>query len=169
MMIMREMLTKNWNLIMSSGKDIYAPSSDLTDLLINRIIQHEGIRNFAYEDSLGYLTIGIGRCIQEKVGKGLSNAECMYLLRNDIADFHAQLMKYNWFVMQDEVRQDALVELAFNMGVPHLLDFHHMIEALTKLNYQDAAKELINSAWSKQVGASRASDLAWRLQYGRYL
>lgn len=164
MMIMKAM----WKKKMLPNNGICAPASDLTDLLINRIIQHEGIKNFAYHDSLGYLTIGIGRCIQEKVGKGLSTSECMYLLRNDIAEFHAQLMKYNWFVMQDEVRQDALVELAFNMGVAHLLGFKQMIDALTKQSYQGAAKELINSAWSKQVGASRASDLAWRIQYGRY-
>ena len=154
--------------LQTSVKGVIAPSCDPDEMLISRLTEHEGIKKFGYLDSKGYMTVGIGRCIQSGVGKGLSIDEIFFLLRNDITDFRSQLKKYDWFTIQDEVRANALVELAFNLGIEHLLKFENMIDALRRKSYPEAAKELLNSEWAMQVGAIRSSDLAYRLAQGRY-
>lgn len=151
-----------------SVKGVCAPSSTPDEMLISRITEHEGIKRFVYQDSLGYATIGIGRCIEAKIGKGLSIDEVFYLLRNDIKDFRNQLAQFEWFTMQDQVRRDVLVELAFNMGVANLLKFKRMIGALTIKSYPSACKELMDSAWAIQVGKNRSDDICYRLGNGRY-
>lgn len=151
-----------------SVKGVCAPSCDPIEMLISRLAEHEGIKKFAYKDTKGYVTVGIGRCLESGVGKGLSIDECFYLLRNDIADFKSQLVKYDWFQLQDETRQHALVELAFNMGTANLLKFVNMIDALKRKSYAEAVKHLMDSVWAKQVGAARSADICYRLNNGRY-
>ena len=153
---------------MNSPKGVCAPSHDADEMLVSRLVQHEGIKQFAYTDSLGYVTIGVGRCIHEGKGRGLTSDDCFMLLRNDLIYFRNLLLKYDWFIKQDTVRQNALVELAFNMGVNGLLSFKKMLSALTVNNYALAAKELVSSVWATQVGNNRASDLQYRLLNGRY-
>ena len=151
-----------------SVKGVVAPSSDPIEMLISRIVEHEGMKKFAYKDTMGYITVGIGRCVQDGIGKGLSVDECFFLLKNDIADFRSQLIKYDWFKCQDDIRQGALIELCFNMGLTHLLQFKNMLDSLGRKSYPEASKELLNSKWAEQVGASRSSDLAYRISFGRY-
>lgn len=145
-----------------------APNTPPDDRLIGRIVEHEGIKKFVYKDIMQYSTVGIGRCIEPNVGKGLSVDECFYLLRNDLADFRRELSVYDWFKIQDDVRQGVLIELAFNMGTANLLKFKKMIAALSVKNYSLAAKELVNSTWFTQVGKGRSDDIRWRLDNGRY-
>ncbi len=137
--------------------------------LEEKLVEHEGVKKFAYKDSLGNITVGVGRCLQDKIGKGLSIDEIWFMLRNDIGDSYTQLQSYPWFKTQDEVRQDALIELCFNMGLPHLLTFKNMLAALEAHNYPLAARELLDSLWAKQVGVKRSKDLASRISTGRYL
>ena len=37
--------------------------------------RHEGVKTHAYKDHLGYVTVGVGRCLDEKVGLGLADDE----------------------------------------------------------------------------------------------
>ena len=48
-----------------------------------RCMEEEGLVLHAYEDHLGYLTIGYGRLIDKRRGGGISKAEAEYLLLND--------------------------------------------------------------------------------------
>ena len=124
-----------------------APNTNDDELLIGKIVEHEGIKKFSYKDTKDYITVGVGRCLQEGVGKGLSTDEIFYLLRNDIADFRNQLKDFDWFKSQDEVRKGALIELCFNLGLSHLLGFKKMLDAMKAKNYPLAAKELCSSSW----------------------
>lgn len=153
---------------MLTAKGVCAPNYDSDEMLISRLVEHEGIKQFAYTDSRGFTTIGVGRCIHEGKGRGLTTEECFLLLRNDLIYFRNALLKYDWFVNQDTVRRNALVELAFNLGVNGLLGFKKMISALTVNNYALAAKELVDSSWSRQVGSARSKDLQHRILTGRY-
>ncbi len=153
---------------MDGVKGVCAPSHDSDEMFMSRLVEHEGIKRFAYADIFGYVSIGIGRCLQEGKGRGLTTDECFMLLRNDMTYFRDLLLKYEWFTKQDTVRQNALVELAFNLGVNGLLGFKKMISALSVNNYPVAAKELLDSAWAVQVGVSRSSDLQYRILTGRY-
>ena len=142
--------------------------TDQQTLLVNKIVEHEGLNPYAYQDSLGYWTIGIGTLIDNRAGGGLTVDECFYLFNNRLKLAQNQLEKYNWYKKLDEVRQGALAELAFNLGIGGLLKFKKMINALTRDEFDDASKELINSLWAKQVGLKRSDDIAYRLAMGKY-
>lgn len=166
MMTLKELWQR---LMQTSVKGVIAPSAVPDEMLINRLTEHEGIKKYAYIDSLGYTSVGIGRCIDSRIGAGLSVDECFYLLRNDITASRARLKSYDWYVGLDDVRADAIVELEFNMGISHLLGFVKMIDALKRKSFIEASKELLDSKWAQQVGAIRSKDLAYRIFNGRYI
>ena len=99
---------------------------------------------------------------------GLSVEEAELLLTNDLARCRNSLEIYGWFAALDLVRQDAIVELCFNMGLPRLFTFKKMIAALTDQDYTQARIELLDSRWAKQVQRERSHDLSFRIQFGRY-
>ena len=136
--------------------------------LVSQIIEHEGLIPYAYEDSMGFLTIGVGRLIDKRRGGKLSLDEIQYLLNNDIQETTASIKHFRWYSNQDEVRQGVLVELAFNMGLPHLLGFSNMLAAISIKDYLLASKELVSSQWAKQVSTNRVQNLQHRLLTGTY-
>jgi len=121
----------------------------------NRFIKqmrfHEGVKNKVYKDHLGIETIGVGRNL---VDRGLSDEEVDYLLGNDITIVENELDNgLSWWRDLDEVRQRALADLAFNMGLPRLHGFVKMLDGLQRRDYHAAADELLDSKYAKQVGA----------------
>lgn len=138
------------------------------DELFKQIKLHEGCKYYAYQDSEGYLTIGIGRCIDKRIKRPLSEDEVLYLYNNDIKLARSQLSSYPWYQNQDDIRQGVLIELVFNEGLDHLLEFKRMIKALLVKDYQIAVRELVNSNWGNQVGSTRLDDVTYRLYYGKY-
>ena len=54
------------------------------DEFIAWLKKEEGVVKHAYQDHLGYWTIGVGRLIDKRKGGGLSDEEIDYLLGNDI-------------------------------------------------------------------------------------
>jgi lysozyme len=138
------------------------------DDLESIIISHEGKQKSAYRDSLGYLTIGIGRLIDKRKNAGLSDDEMLYLLRNDIAEAERQLMHFDWYKIQDIVRQDVLIEFVFNIGLEGVLEFKQMIAALEDKDYMKASTSMLNSKWAEQVGTIRSHNMAQRMLTGSY-
>ena len=138
------------------------------NIFLQRIIAHEGSIPYAYQDSLGYWTIGIGRLIDKRKGGHLSQDEITYLLNNDLSNVSKELSVYSWFQGLDSVRKEVLIELCFNIGLPNLLCFKNMIDALFHHDYQRASKELLLSNWAKEVGNERVSDLHQRILTGSY-
>ena len=131
----------------------------------NLIVKHEGKSKFAYEDTKGILTIGVGRNI-ERVG--LSDDEMMLMLTNDIERIRSELhAKYPWIYEIDDTRQWVLINMAF-MGVKKLSGFTGMWGYIKKKDYVNASKEMLRSLWATQVG-DRANDLARLMQFGSTL
>lgn len=132
--------------------------------LKHMLIRHEVVRLKPYRDTLGKLTIGVGRCLDTK---GITNAEAMQLLDNDIADVFNDLMaRTSWFRFLDPARQVAMCDMAFNLGINGVLNFHDMCAALERKDYNTAAKEMLDSLWHKQVG-KRAEELAEIIKTGK--
>lgn len=124
---------------------------------------HEGVRNKVYKDHLGIETIGVGRNL---VDRGLTDDEVDYLLSNDIQIVENELDKsLSWWRDLDEVRQRALADLVFNMGLPRLHGFVKTLAALKSRDYHTAAEELLDSKYAKQVGA-RADRIAEMIRTG---
>ena len=55
----------------------------------------------------------------------------------------------------------CLVDMGFNLGVPRLMKFKNMWEAIERQDFEWASAEMLNSRWAKQVGR-RADNLAKR-------
>lgn len=140
----------------------------MLDNLEKCLIAHEGKRQFCYTDSLGYQTIGVGRNVDSRNGKGLSEDEIIYLLKNDIEECRKALKGYKFYDIQDDIRKDALIEMRFNLGHAGLMRFKNMLLALSVKNYPDAVKEAKNSKWAFQIGKARLDNILYRMEHGKY-
>jgi lysozyme len=137
--------------------------SELTEMLR----KHEGVRDKVYLCSAGYETIGVGRNISED-GLGLSNDEIDYLLNNDIKRVREELTEeYYWFAGLDEARQDAMIDISFNLGQTRLRGFVKSLEAMAREDFDTAADEFMDSKWSEQVG-DRAVEVTEIIRTGEY-
>ena len=133
--------------------------------LIDTLVRHEGLRRLAYEDSVGVLTIGVGRNIEEV---GLSDDEIYYLLKNDIRRCETELHNsFRWYKDLDQVRQEAMINLCFNLGITKLRKFKLALRAMEVKDYEDAADEFLDSLWATQVG-QRAVEVTYMIRFGDY-
>ena len=135
--------------------------------LIKMIKDHEGVVNHAYEDSRGYLTIGVGRLIDKKLGGGLSDDEVDYLLANDIARCQAEAKTYDWYAGLNEPRKGVVISMLFNLGKPRWDKFLATQEAIANGHYALAAREMLDSRWARQVG-KRSHHLASMMESGEW-
>ena len=123
------------------------------------LTRDEGLRLKPYRDTVGKLTIGIGRNLDDV---GISQDEAMHLLDNDIARTTAALDKaIPWWRSLNDVRQRVVVNMAFNLGVAGLLGFKNTLAAMKAGRYADAAGGMLASKWATQVGerAKRLADM----------
>ena len=140
----------------------------MTEQLLEMLKRHEGVRSKVYLCSAGYETIGVGRNIS-KSGMGLSDDEVDYLLENDIARVIKELSsEYPWFNDLDDVRKDAMIDISFNLGATRLRGFRRALAAMEVADYTLAAKEFLDSKWSRDV-KGRAHELASMIETGEYL
>ena len=136
--------------------------------LIEMLKRHEGVRSTVYVCSAGYETIGVGRNISA-TGLGLSDDEVDYLLQNDIERVIKELSsEYHWFNSLDDVRKDAMIDISFNLGATRLRGFKKALAAMEVADYTLAAKEFLDSKWSRDV-KGRAHELASMIATGEYL
>ena len=135
-------------------------SQDFLDEITDTLKRHEGVRQYTYRCPAGYWTIGAGRNIDEKSGRGLSDDEIDYLLQNDIKLSIDELVEaFPWFEELPKQIQGVLVNMHFNLGMPTLRKFRNMLDALERKEYNRAAEEMLDSNWADQVG-NRAIELA---------
>ena len=136
--------------------------------LLAMLKRHEGVESHAYECSEGKITVGVGRNIDSEGGIGLSDEEIEFLLKNDIERCIIELSsEYDWFVDLDDIRKDAMVDIAFNLGITRLRLFKRALAAMAEGNYKQAATEFLDSKWAKQVGG-RALELSDMISSGEY-
>ncbi len=129
------------------------------DRLIDQLRLHEGVEKTVYDDSEGIPTIGVGRNLRDR---GLSDDEIDYLLSNDIDIVVRELDNVMpWWKDLDEVRQRVLCDLVFNLGMPRFSGFKKSISYMKQQMWDQAADELLDSKWARQVGkrAERLSEM----------
>ncbi len=116
----------------------------------DQLIKNEGLKLKPYKDTVGKLTIGVGRNLDDK---GISRIEALYLLENDITEVMRQLdANLPWWKTQSDTRKRALIDLCFNMGIGTLLTFKNTLAAWQRGDYDAAGRGLENSKWFTQVG-----------------
>lgn len=125
------------------------------DDLITQLRRDEGEVLHAYQDSFGYLTIGVGRMIDRRRGGGITREESEHLLVNDIRRVVNALDRYiPWWSMLSEERQLVLANMAFNMGTERLVSgWPSTLGAIKRGEYDRAAALMAGSKWARQVGA----------------
>lgn len=116
-----------------------------------RLKDDEELRLKPYHDKAGVM-IGYSRNLSTD---GISAGEAAVMLDNDLARITDELLRFSWFGHLDRVRQDAIENLAYDLGVAGLLTFHRMLAALVASDWDSAADECL---------VSRAA----RLKPGRY-
>jgi lysozyme len=127
--------------------------------------RHEGLRLKPYKCTAGKLSIGYGRNLDDM---GISEVEAMVMLRNDIEQCYQELEMFSWFEDLDQVRQEALVDMLFNLGLPTFLEFKKTLKFVAEGKYSQAAEEMLRSKWADQVG-DRAKELAYMVDTGCYM
>ena len=139
---------------------------EVYNTLLTHLKEHEGFSAKAYQDHLGHWTIGYGRRIDGD--KGLSMEEAQTLLTNDVEEARVQLAHAIKLPENlDEVRHAALVAMVFQLGIGTFQKFKKMIRAVELSEWDEAAKEALDSRWADQT-PRRAKVVARILKTGSW-
>ncbi len=128
------------------------------------LIRHEGLRLKPYRDTVGKLTIGVGRNLDDV---GISPREAMFFLANDILKVRREVKRaFPWFSRVYPARRNVVLIMVFNLGLPRFRQFRKAIAAIKDRRWDDAAREMLDSRWAKQV-KGRAKELARIMRKGK--
>lgn len=153
------------------------------------LVKDEGVKNVLYWDHLGYPTIGIGHLILKEVTKDpvkigaalsqqlgrnvhasvlLSDADVTYLFNKDLDAVKRGIGASSLgavYAKLDPVRQAALENMCFQMGVTGVCKFKKMIAALEAKDWKEAKRQGLDSGWAKQT-PNRAARVTGVLETG---
>jgi len=133
------------------------------DRLKQTLIRHEGLKLKPYKCTSGKITIGAGRNLSDN---GISLTEAMILLDNDIEICEHEIIKLvPGFWNLDDIRQEVLINMLFNLGAPTLARFAKFLKAVNEKDFKLASKEMLHSVWAIQVG-NRAIELSEMMRIG---
>ena len=122
------------------------------DTLRATLRQDEDEVPYAYQDSEGYWSIGVGRLIDKRRGGRLRPDEIALMLENDIADAEKDAKDlFPSFDSLSDARKVVLCSMAFNLGRNGLAAFKRLREAVADGDWVRAAGEMENSRWYGQV------------------
>jgi len=120
------------------------------DKLIEELKRDEGVELRPYKCSAGFLTLGVGRNIEER---GITMDESDYLLANDITICEEEATRvFKWYDTLSDVRQRVVLNMIFNLGLTKLLNFKKFLAAMEAEDWEEAGKQMLDSRWAKQVG-----------------
>lgn len=134
---------------------------------------HEGFSSRPYRDTNGNWTQGYGRHVDNKKLTRISETKAREWLYEDIREVIQALdEKVPWWRKCNSVRQQVLINFAYNVGVNGLDKFDRFLRAIETRQYTKASKELLYSGSKKtkywnQVG-SRAEQLARAMKTGKW-
>lgn len=130
---------------------------------LDQLTRHEGLKLKPYRDTVGKLTIGVGRNLDDV---GISVDEAMLLLDNDLDKAEQELQaRFPITRHMTGPRYYALVNMAFNLGITRLAKFQRMWQAIGDDDWDRAAAEALDSKWARQVG-TRAQEIAEMMRRG---
>lgn len=102
-----------------------------------------------YTDTVGKVSGGIGRNLTDR---GFSDDEIDLMYVNDVklAEKDARALVPGFDQLND-VRQEVVTNLSFNLGYTRLAGFKKFLAAISSSDFDEAADELKNSKWYGQV------------------
>ena len=144
------------------------PEEEDMGLIVETIKREEGFSARAYNDSLGYPTIGYGKLIIKVLMPAdlfmieVTEAQASDWLVEEIADIEDRLSKgQHAGVWEDEVqgslsRRTALIQMVYQLGYKGTMEFYDMWSHLYLGNFDGAAEAMLDSKWAKQTPARAA-------------
>lgn len=144
-------------------------TEDHREQLRRHLVADEGLRLYAYQDSLGYWTIGVGHLIDKRKGGKIPAKIAYQLLEIDIDEHLRDLLaRFPWVEQLDPVRQVALANLTFNMGIDTLSEFVNSMAAVQRGDWEAAVRGFKASKWYQQVQPSRSDRILYMIRNGEY-
>lgn len=134
-------------------------------VLKSQLRRHEGVFRFPYVDTVGVITIGIGRNLNHV---GLSMDEVEYLFENDVkkaVNSARRVVGEELFDSLSVNRKAAIANMAFNLGECGLRKFVKFLGFIRRGDFKKASHEMLNSVWARQVGR-RAIELSRMIRDG---
>lgn len=138
--------------------------STMTQKLLAHIKTAEGFREKPYVCPAGKLTIGYGFNIQDR---GIPQEVAEFWLAHELGLVKRELWRSGFGTNVSPTRLHVLYDMAYNMGVPRLLQFKNMFAAIEVHDYDQAADEMLDSLWARQVG-NRAKKLSEIMRTGEW-
>lgn len=143
------------------------------DRVLAELETDEGIRLYPYRDSLDFWTVGIGCKLpiveQEQKAIGwngiypLSRTQIKELAKLRLIDtirlLHAKL---EWLSEADNMVQDVLYNMSYQLGVFGVLKFKKTLKLLERKEYKKASLEMLDSLWAEQT-PNRAKRLSEKI------
>jgi lysozyme len=129
----------------------------------------EGRVPYAYLDSLGFWTIGVGFLIDKRKGGKLYPEEIDFILANRIKRILPDAQVEAWYpaVANDPVRLAAVLNMHFQMGSGVDETFVNSFKAIGAKDWPKAAANLRQSLWAKQTPA-RAARVIKMIETGQH-
>ena len=137
--------------------------------LMESVKKHEGYRNKVYLDTLGKRTVGVGHlCVEDfwEDDKEYEESFLMEILQKDLQEAirnAKELMNKYGCSDINEIAEEILIEMVFQLGMTGVSKFKNMWKALAELNYVGASYEMLDSRWAKQT-PNRAKAMAEQMK-----
>ena len=110
---------------------------------------NEGFREKVYTCTAGKLTIGYGLNLEDR---GVRPDEAEFIAKNIISEISAELKRERLIGRGNgEVREAVLIDMAYNLGIEGLYKFKKMLKAYREHDYDEAARQLLDSRYALQV------------------
>ena len=128
------------------------------------IQRHEGIMPRVYLDTVQVPTGGYGHAFL--VGSPISHKVADLLFEDDYNRCLKDYEQLRPLIGElDPIRRAVILDMLFNLGLPRLKEFKKTLAAIRAKDFEEAAKEMLDSKWARQVGY-RARKLADMMRTG---
>ena len=144
--------------------------------LIRQLKRQEGFRAEVYKCPAGKNTIGYGHNIDADPVYNVADFDCGItgpqaegFLVEDIHLAREELFgRFPEMRTLKPARQDSLINLVFNIGLPSFSGFRRMILAIRHGDFEEAAHQMLDSKWRRDVGPNRSHEVSEQLRTGEY-
>jgi GH24 family phage-related lysozyme (muramidase) len=149
---------------------------DLVDYLDADLSVEESVQKFLYDDAtgkrflkgmtlVGNLTIAIGVNLMD----GMDDEEIKWISVHRMQKVLDYFLLYPWFATLDQVRQTAIADIAFNIGLDVTAKWPTFFHYVVLKDWPNAKKEISsNAVWISQVHAGRASRIENMIESGQW-
>ena len=135
------------------------------EVLKEQIKRHEGEVLEIYEDSLGYLTFGVGHLVKDDdpefgqpVGTPVTQERVDEVYEHDFEKHVEETIHVfeskggeDFYSLPEDI-QHVLVNMTFNLGGTRFGKFNNMWKGVIANDWEKVAVEMEDSRWFKQVG-----------------